>query len=162
MRVMILTLLILASASDALAQTSIGNEAVAPEHFAKRPGAQAFPRTDAVVRRYIQEKSITGEIDPTEYQQFIQQRNSLREEIKTLGRTGETRAVEEKLSSLRQLQRQQRDYVRDLLSDNPELKQRLRDQRQRVHRRQLDRRRDLIDRRRERIRDRISDRPTRT
>ena len=136
--------------------TKADNEAVSPEHFRAPQRHRPFPGTQRIVDQYIAEKTASGEIDPTEYNQLQQQRKVLREEIKALKQSGDTAAVEEKLAEIRQQRQLQRAYVRDLVRDNSELKQRIAEQRYQIRLQRLDRRQDMIERRRERLLDRRS------
>ena len=141
-----------------VAQAPHQNEAVAPEHFAAPMRHQPFPRTNKIVERFIAEKIASGAIDPTEYEQLKTQRQTLRQEIKALREAGDEDAAQAKIQALREQRQQKRQYVKALIDDNPELRQRIVDRRQHLRMRQIKRRQHMLDRRMERLRDRRSDR----
>jgi DNA anti-recombination protein RmuC len=148
-----LTLSVLTMQLSASAQSS-KSEAVSPEHFAAPDRHRPFARTGRIVEQYIQEKTASGEIDPSEYQALKTQRQTLRQELRSLRQSGDQAAVDEKMQALRNQQQQQRDYVKDLVSNDPQLKQRIEDNRDKVRRHRLQRRHDMIERRLERLQDR--------
>lgn len=132
----------------------LSQQLVAPEHFRNAQNGRPFPKTQRIVNRYIEEKIASGELDPTEFNQLKQQRQDLRQELKVLRESGDKAAVQEKLTDIRQQRQSQRDYMRKLVQDDAELRQRLVEQRQKIRLFQLDRRQRMIERRRERILDR--------
>jgi len=148
-----LVLTSLSCADLTLAQTPLGGEAVSPQHYnlASHP---TFPRTGGILKRYIAEKTASGEIDPTEYQQIIAERQALRAEIKSLRQAGDEAALQEKLAQARQLQGRQRDYRRRLIENDPELERQVIEQRQQVHRWRMFRRQEIQDKRLEDFRER--------
>jgi hypothetical protein len=148
-----LTLSILAIQLPVNAQAP-GSEAVSPEHFAAPGRHRPFPRTGRIVEQYIQEKTASGEIDPAEYQALKTQRQTLRRELRDLRQAGDQTAIDEKMQALRNQQQQQRDYVENLVNNDPELKQRIEDSRDKVRHHRLQRRHDMIERRLERLQDR--------
>lgn len=130
---------------------------VSPDHITAPHRYRPFSTMGQLVDQYIQEKIASGEIDATEYQQLKAQRASLRDEIKALLSSGDQEAIHEKMLELRtrgQQQRQQeRDYVKNLAKEDPEMREYIVNLRQRMRWLQLERRRDIIERRLERQQD---------
>ncbi len=141
-------------ALSVVAQTPPQTDAVAPDHLASPRQHPPFPRTGKIVEQYIQEKVAAGELDPAQYEALKQQRNTLRAEIKTLRQSGDQDGANAKMQEMRQLRQQQREYVRNLVQDDPDLRQRMIENRQQVRIWQLNRRQDMLERRMERLRDR--------
>ncbi len=94
---------------------------------AHRQGGRVNHGLRKIVKDYIAEKKISGEIDSYEFDVREEQLALIREEMKAAREINDRLTIQAKREALRTLRAEERNATRELVTNNPELQQRIKD-----------------------------------